>query len=88
MISFEFSASKLSPYVLRPPMIRAIDWVEVAWPQDLRQKKLYPTVEKAWVCLTTVMWVRVRVRVRVRMMIRKRVRVEGKENGKKVSSES
>jgi F-box and leucine-rich repeat protein 10/11 len=56
VISLEFSHTKLESYVEAPRLIRQLDWIENAWPLELRRmhtessnqldKMLYPKVQK------------------------------------------
>ncbi|KAK3599372.1 hypothetical protein CHS0354_036378 [Potamilus streckersoni] len=62
VISLEFSHTKLENYVDSPSLVRQVDWVDVAWPQHLKEcqteatniieKMKYPKVQKY--CLMSV----------------------------------
>lgn len=43
VISLEFSCTKLAPLVEAPKVVRQLDWVEGAWPRDLKQAQTDPT---------------------------------------------
>ena len=62
VISLEFSHTKLDNYVVSPSIVRAIDWVDVVWPKQLKEAQveetnslndmMYPKVQKY--CLMSV----------------------------------
>lgn len=62
VISLEFSKSKMNKLVQSPKVVRSIDWITNAWPQELKRKQLsqgnsmrhmkYPKVQKY--CLMSV----------------------------------
>ncbi len=43
VISLEFSRTKLAPFVEAPAVVRQLDWVEGAWPHELKQAQTDPT---------------------------------------------
>jgi hypothetical protein len=48
LISLEFSETPLAKYVVRPEVVRKLDWIDSYWPKDRRRKlKEYPQV---WGC--------------------------------------
>lgn len=46
LISLEFSETPLAKYVVRPEVVRKLDWIDSYWPKDRRRKlKEYPQVQ-------------------------------------------
>lgn len=43
VISLEFSHTKLEDYVEAPLLVRQMDWIETAWPHNLRMSQTDPT---------------------------------------------
>ena len=51
-LSLEFSDTPLGKFVESPRFVRELDWIDNAWPQELRKdKKSYPAVQ--YYCLTS-----------------------------------
>ncbi len=43
VISLEFSHTKLENYVEAPLVVRQLDWIETAWPENLRESQVEPS---------------------------------------------
>jgi hypothetical protein len=52
VISLEFSNTKLKPLVRAPSVVRQLDWIHNAWPEELKAKNIYPAAQ--YYCLMSV----------------------------------